>query len=274
MDRTFLKTGLFLMPVILPITLIGGIFGLIGMIIGLIVSFIICILIIRNLDRLIIRIYKARPVRPGELTELRQKAMLFSQRAGVPAPSIYITEMVLPGSFVVGRKIDKTVLVMPRRLLSMLKNEEFCALLASNIVQINDSIGLRTLAALISGIFLMIASAIRWGAVFTGFGDYNDPAPRLFWQFVMGLVSPPSAAMIHSVAMDEIDTRAAKLCKNPSAIISAVERLETNNVTGYANLGFLCLVDPKTDSFFEVLFRSHKSKENRFKNLKQEGHQS
>jgi heat shock protein HtpX len=245
MDRTLLKTALFLTPLFLPIPIIGGLFGFTGAMIGLVISFALCLYVILNVDRIILRIYKARPALPGELTDLREKTWSLSHSAGITMPSIYVTELPLPGSFVVGKNPNQTTLVIPQRLMSLLKSEEFDALLAHNIVQIDNSIRLRTLVALISGISIMFASAVRWGAVFTGFGDYNDPAPKLFGLFITGFVAPPAATMIDLVTEKDYDARAAALCKNHDALISAVVRLENNNVTGHPSLGFLCLVDPK-----------------------------
>ncbi len=263
----FFKTLLFLIPVFLPITLIGLLFGLVGAIIGLAVSFIICLLVIVNVDRIIVRLYKARAVLPAEVSSIKEKVLILSKHAGVAMPSIYITELRLPGSLIIGKSPDKTTLVIPTRLLDLLDDEEFEAMLAYNIVHINNSIGMRTLAALITGLLTMAASAVRWGAVFTGFGDYNDPAPKLFGLFVMGLVAPPAATMINLVTGQDYDDKAAALCRNTNAFISAVKRLENNNVTGYPSLGFICLIDPQREYFFEQLFQAHQSRESRIKNL-------
>jgi heat shock protein HtpX len=270
MGRRFLKTLLFLTPVYVPIILIGVLFGLIGAIIGLLISFIICMLIILNVDTIILRMYKAHP--STHISKIREKALILSNRAGVPMPSICITELPLPGSLIVGKSPYLTTLVVPTRLLNLLNDEELEASLAYNIVQINNTIRLRTLVALIAGLFTMAASGIRWGAVFTGFGDYNDPAPRLFGLFIMGLVAPPAAIMIHSVTEQDYDAEAVSLCKNPDAFISAIERLENNNnVAAYPSLGFLCLIDPQKEIFFEYFFNTHPSKERRIKNLIERG---
>lgn len=271
MSRTFFKTLLFLTPVFAPIITVGGIFGLIGAVIGLLISFILCIFIVRNADRLVLRMYRAHPVLSSDFSEILERVSTFSKYAGVSMPSIYITELPLPGSITIGKSTDKTALILPTRILNLLENKELEAQLAYNIVQINNTISLRTLAALLAGLFTMTASAIRWGAVYTGFGDYNDPAPKLFGLFMTGLAAPPAATMIQSVAKHDYDAEAASLCKNPDAFISAVERLENNNVTGYPSLGFLSLIDPQKENFFEHLFDTHPSREIRIKNLTEKG---
>jgi heat shock protein HtpX len=252
----------------LPIISLGLIFGLIGALIGLLASIILSIwFIITNVDRIIMYIYRAHHALPSESNEIRDKTRLLSERKGVREPSLYITELELPGSFIIGKNMDSTALIFPKRLIGILKNEELDALLAFNIVQINNSIRKRTIVALITGILTMSASAIRWGAVFMGFGDYDDPAPKLFSLFLMGLVAPPAATLIYSVSKEDIDSQAVNLCKDKNALISAIQHLEENNITGYPSLGYLCLVEPQKENFFESLFNMHESKESRMNKL-------
>jgi hypothetical protein len=224
-----------------------------------------------NSDKTILRIYKAHPAMRREISLILGKLEALSSRAGVRTPIVYITDLPLPGSFVVGKDPEKTVLIFPKRLLNLMKPDQIEAMFAYNLVQINDSIRIRTLVVLVASLLTMSSSAVRWGAVFTGFGDYNDPAPGLFSMFVMGLVAPPAATIIHSVNIQDYDARAATLCESICAFDSAIECLENNNVTGYPSLGFVCLVDPLRETFFEELFRTHLSKELRIKNLTNKG---
>jgi Zn-dependent protease with chaperone function len=214
-----------------------------------------------------LRAYKARPPIEGDLSNIKEKVRILSKRANVATPSVFITELLLPGSIIIGKSPDMTALVVPTRLLNLLNDAELEALLAYNIVQINKSIRLRTLVALITSLFVLAASTVRWGAVFTGFGDYNDPAPKLFELFILGLVAPPAATLIHLAAKYDYDIEAISLCNNTKAFISAIENLENNNVTGYPSLGFMCMIDSQKENFFEALFNAHPSKEIRIKKL-------
>ncbi len=266
MVKIFLRTALFLSPVYAPIMAVGGFFGLYGVLAGLLLSFTACAIIVLNVDRITAYMYRARPA-PGEMSEIRETVKRISNSAGVAQPSIYLTEQALPGSFITGKNKNKTILVVPKRLLDLLDAEEVEAALAYNIGQIDDGIRLRTLAALISGVMTMTASAVRWGAVFTGFGDYDEPAPKMFGFFAMGLAAPPAASMVHSVAQHDTDARACAIGGKPDALISAVRKLENNNARGYPSLGFICLIDPEKENFFEQLFNIHPSMETRTKNL-------
>jgi heat shock protein HtpX len=267
MNLIFLRKLLFLSPFYMPIILIGALFGLVGALVGLIVSVIICILVIKNTEKIILRLYKARPVFPGEFSKITEKTLLLSKRYGIGMPSLFVTDLPLPGSFIIGKNTQKTSLIIPGRLLKLLSEDELEATLAYGIVQINNNINFRTFAIMITGIFTMAVSGVRWGAVFTGFGDYNEPAPKLFGLFFMGLVAPPAAAILSSVTEKGLDEKAVELCGNPTALIMAMEKLETNNLAGYPSLGLLCLIDPVKETFFEELFNAHPPRETRVKNL-------
>lgn len=216
---------------------------------------------ITNIDRWLLRIYKAKPVEKGELSEIHERLSMLSFRRGVPVPSMYVTELPLPGSFIIGKNKHHTSVVIPKRLVNLMTIDQLEAVLAYNIVQINELTGKRTMVALITGILTKASSAVRWGAVFTGFGDYDDPAPKLFGLFVMGLVAPPAATMIHNVSKKDHDSEASALCRSPEKLITAIECLEANNVKAYHSLGYLSLVDPIQENCFEQLFKTHQSKE-------------
>ncbi|CAG0957151.1 MAG: small heat shock protein [Candidatus Methanoperedens nitroreducens] len=266
--NTYKRISLFIFLIIFPLIL-GIIYDKARVLIGLfILSVIIVWFIIINANKFVLLLYKARPALSGDLPEIQEKIRTLSARYGVTVPSIYITEVELPGSFIIGRDMHRTIIVVPKRLSTLLKSDEVEAVLAHNIVQIDNNIRKRTIVALITAIMTMPSLAIRWGAAFTGFGDYNDPAPKLFGLFIMGLTAPPAAALIQSLSKEDYDTKAITLSKNSDALICAIKRLESNNVTGYSSLGFLCLIDPQKETFFEYLFNVHSSQKIRAQKLR------
>jgi len=135
-------------------------------------------------------IYKARPAVAGELPVVHKITTLLSSRKGVPMPSIFFTDMPLPGSFIIGKSPINTKLVIPVRVISFLKDVELETMIAYNIAQIGPEIHRRTRVALIASLLSMAGSLARSGAVLVGFGDLDDPMPRFIGKFVKGLVSP------------------------------------------------------------------------------------
>lgn len=267
----FKKILFFLILIIIP-SISGFFYGLAGVFIGILTSLLVFIfLIIINADKFILFLYKAHLVEPGELSEIQDIILELSSRYGVSAPSVYITDIELPGSFIIGRNVKNTSIIIPKRMSTLLKNEEIKAIIAHNIVQIDRTIRKRSIVALIAGVLTMSSSAIRWVAVFTGFGDYNDPAPKLFGLFIIGLVGPPAAALIHSLPKEDYDEKAVALLDNPEALILAINDLESKNVMAYPSIGFLCLIDPQKENFFEHLFDFHPVSEVRVNNLRTKG---
>lgn len=266
------KKNLFFITLIIIPFVSGILYGFDGALIGILITLLICILfIIINADKFILLLYRARPAIEGELPGINEKIRGLSKKHGIPAPYVYFTELGLPGSFIIGRSPHKTYIVFPKRLLIILESQGVEAILAHNIVQIDNNIRKRTIAALIAGALTMSSSLFRWGAALTGFGDFNDPAPKLFGLFVTGLAAPPAAALIQSISKEDYDAKALKLLDNPDAFICAISQLESNNVTAYSSLGFLCFIDPKKENFVEHLFGVHPPTQVRIKNLTSKG---
>ncbi|NJD51364.1 MAG: hypothetical protein FIB07_00675 [Candidatus Methanoperedens sp.] len=265
---TLKRISLFIFLIIFPL-IVGILIDRARVLIGVFILLVIIVwFIIINANKFILLLYKARPALLADLPGIQEKVRILSAKYGVTAPSIYMTGAGLPGSFIIGNDMHRTIIVVPTRLSTLLNSDEIEAVLAHNIVQIDNNIQKRTIVALITAIMTMPSMAIRWGAAFTGFGDYDDPAPKLFGLFIMGLTAPPAAALIQSLSEEDYDTKAITLSKNSEAFICAIKRLESDNVTGYSSLGFLCLVDPQKETFFEYLFNVHSSQEIRAQKLR------
>lgn len=262
--KTFLKKILFLVLEIAPIVILGLLFGFIGMIIGLVVSLLVLgKYVIHYEGELILYLYKAHPAL--ELPQVLRIAGLLSNRKGVSMPSLFITNMPLPGSFIIGKSPKNTKVVIPAHVINFLKEEELEAMIAYNIAQIDADIHKRTRAALIASLLTMAASYAKSGAVLVGFGDFDDPMPKFIGKFVKGLVAPPAATLIQLIAKKDYDLEASGLYKNPDIMISTIERLGDNNVMANPSIGFLCIIDPRKEDFFDELYVTHPPK--RIQNL-------
>jgi len=113
---------------------------------------------------------------------------------------------------------------------------------------------LRTLAIMIAGIFTYGCVCCTLGAVFTGFGDYNEPAPKLFGFFFMDLLRHLLLQCFIG-GRPESDVKAGRSCSNPAGTYPGNgPNFENNNIIGYPSIGFLSLVDPVKETFFEYLF--------------------
>lgn len=268
----FLKKSLFIILEIAPIVILAIYYGFkVGIITGFLVSLIILVkYILHYEEELFLYIYRARPPMSGELPVVSKITELLTSRKGVLMPSIFFTDMPLPGSFIIGKSPVNTRLVIPVRVINFLKDVELETMIAYNIAQIGPEIHRRTRIALIGSLLSMAGSFARSGAVLVGFGDLDDPMPRSIGKFVKGLVSPPAATLILLISGKNYDQEAFSVYNNTDIMSSTINKLEENNVVANPAIGVLSIIDPKREDFFDELFVTHLRNELRMNRLYQE----
>jgi heat shock protein HtpX len=116
-------------------------------------------------------------------------------------------------------------------MLKMFDGLELEALLAHEIGHIkNKDVILNTVTAFLAGTIMFFPNFAMWCSMLAGFGQQDEPAPKLFRFMATGLVAPPAAILVHltnpakrELAADEV---AVKLTKNPQVLARTLEFLE------------------------------------------------
>lgn len=142
--------------------------------------------------RALLRWYGAQEVREGDLLDRAQeiaggevKVRLFTADIGVNALSF-------------GGARNGFVVVSPS-LLELL-DDEVDEVLTHEIRGLKDKHSMvYTVVAFIAGLITSIPTLAFWGSLLTGFGQEDDPAPNLIRLFVMSLVAPIAAFLVHLV---------------------------------------------------------------------------
>ncbi|MCW3137428.1 MAG: M48 family metalloprotease [Methanophagales archaeon] len=104
----------------------------------------------------------------------------------------------MPNAFVAGRSKRHASVVLTTGLTDLLEDEEMEAVLAYELTHINiknSSIGIVTFSWILAGMLIALVYFAFWGAIFTGFGQKDDPAPQLLKFFVTALVTPIAATI-------------------------------------------------------------------------------
>ena len=121
------------------------------------------------------------------------------------------------------------------------------------------------------------APASLWGAVFTGFGQEYDPAPKLIKFFVTSLLAPPAALLIQITSRGSVkyesDKYAALLCGSDTAIgvLSKLRDQESWEVN--PSHAPLFIANPLTeDEIYNTLFCTRPSIGDRIKRLEEAGY--
>jgi heat shock protein HtpX len=164
-------------------------------------------------------------------------------------------------------------------ILRLLSWEELEGVLAHELGHVfNRDILVSSIAATLAGAVMWLASMARWGAMFGGVGGRDDREGRGngLALLIMALLAP-FAAMLIQLAVSRsreygADESGARLCGNPGALASALEKLAIQSgrvpLAASPQTAHLFIVNPLSGQFFASLFSTHPPIEERIERLR------
>ncbi len=260
---------LFSIPVPAIVFLIfGDIAGGISLLVFLFLSYILY----RYSGKILLRWYRAEKVASLEN---------ISKKAEISPPDMYLFDHPLPLIFTVGTG-GRYAVALSSEAMDMFDKSELEILFAHEIGHIkNGDVQLNTLVALFAGSFAAVSTLALWGALFMGFGQNYDPAPRFIRFFSMGLVAPPAALvaqLLVACSREHVaDETAVELTGNSQMLVESLERLkhqvDLNQVgvnPGHAHMFPLNVLHvTELYDIHLLLFNTHPSLESRSNRLKE-----
>ena len=275
-----IKTGLLLGLLTAIILLFGR---MVGGQSGLVVAFILAL--VMNVssywfsDRIVLAMYRAQELSPGEAPYLHQTVAEIAERANIPMPRIYLIPQDTPNAFATGRGPNHAVVAVTRGILNLLSPEELKGVLAHEIGHIrNRDILIQTVAATLAGAIMFVSNMVKWAPIF-GFGASDDeeggsPVVAL----VLAIVAP-IAAMLIQMAISRsreylADETGAKLSGNPEYLASALEKLDayarSMPIHGASPAtAHMFIVNPLTAESMLSLFSTHPPTSERVRRLRE-----
>ncbi|MFZ5623569.1 MAG: zinc metalloprotease HtpX [Gemmatimonadota bacterium] len=176
-------------------------------------------------DRMVLRMYGARVVTAQEAPGLYALVDRLRQRAGLPMPTVAITDEPQPNAFATGRNPEHAVVAVTTGLLQSLPEEELAAVIAHELAHIkNRDMLISTIAAGIAGAI----GYLPYLLMFAGGRDDEDRNPAV--ELAM-IIFAPIAAMLIQYAVSrqrefEADRVGAEILGRPLALANALRRLD------------------------------------------------
>ncbi len=271
--KTVLLLGVLTGLMLLAGQLIGGQIGLaIGLAIALIMNFGSYFFS----HKIVLMMYRAKPASKKDYPELNKIVAEVAHKAGIPKPKVYIIPTENPNAFATGRNPKHGVVACTKGILHLLSKEELKGVIAHEMSHIkNRDILIQTIASTIAGVISYIAMIARWGAIFGGFGGDRD-GENVFSLLALAILTPIIALIIQLAISRSreylADETGAKIIKNPKALASALEKLETG--TRYNPLRFgnkttssLFIANPFRTTGLTALFSTHPPMKERIRRL-------
>lgn len=271
------KIFLFLGILIMLFSFLGKVLG--GnalMLIFFILSLLISLFYYYFSDKMVLKIYKAKPLPYHKFPEIHHIVREVSEIAGIKKPKIYMLPTLHPNIFSIGKNSNEGAIIFTYGILKKLNLREIKAVVAHEISHIkNGDSFIQVFSAAFATTIISIANIFRW---FITFGMETENKKFNFLYFlILGMLSPFASLLIHLLISKNreyvVDRMASKLTNDPLALASALEKLdfiikrfplEINPATSH-----IFILNPlKSPNFIFKFFNTHPRVEERVENLK------
>jgi heat shock protein HtpX len=185
-------------------------------------------------DRLVLATSGARPLDPAEAPGVHRIVEELAARAEIPKPRVYLIEDPHANAFATGRNPRNGAIAVTTGILQLLSPRELRGVLAHELAHIrNRDILVASVAAALASAVSGVANAFQLSMLFGGHAgsdDRDESSGSPLGGLAAAFVAPLAATLIQlgiSRSREFLaDEAGARLCGDPEALASALERLE------------------------------------------------
>jgi heat shock protein HtpX len=228
-------------------------------------------------DRIVLAMFKAKPVSEGDDPELYGIVRNLATRAGLPMPRVYRIPQATPNAFATGRNPENAVVAVTDGIRQLLTAEELAGVIGHELAHIGHrDILVSSIAATLAGAIMMLAYMARWALIFGGSRDQDsNPLGAL----AMAIVAPIAAIIIQMAVSRsreyQADATGAKIAGNPQSLASALEKLSVASrkipMAASPATSHMFIVKPFSGKTLLNLFSTHPPVEKRVERLREMG---
>ncbi len=216
-----------------------------------------------NSDKLVLRMYGARPVDASSAPGLHRMVETLAGNAGLPMPAVYIIDSDQPNAFATGRNPDNAAVAVTRGLLSRLNDEEVAGVVAHELAHIKNRDTLTmTVTATIAGAISMLATFGMF------FGNNRNNPLGIVGVILVAILAPLAASLVQMAISRsreyEADRVGAEICGRPLWLASALEKIErfaqgidNQRAEGNPATAHMFIINPLHAHAVDGLFRTH-----------------
>ena len=221
-----------------------------------------------NSDKMVLRMHGARQVDRQAAPEFYGLIEELAQRGGLPMPKVYIMDNPQPNAFATGRNPENAAVAATTGLLNILDRNELAGVMAHELAHVRHRDTLvMTVTATIAGAISMLATYARFGIMFGGGRDRNNPLGAI--GAIAALIVMPLAAVLVQMAISRTreygaDRGGAEISGQPLALASALAKISDAahrivNPTAEANPASapMFIINPLSGMRMDNLFSTH-----------------
>lgn len=229
-------------------------------------------------DRVVLAMYRAREIGPGEHPELRRAVERIARAAGLPLPRLFVVPQPGLNAFATGRDPQHAVVAVTEGLLAHLEGPELEGVLAHELAHVrNRDILVSAIAATLAGAVMFIADMARWASIFGGVGGRDGEERGNPLALLVAALVAPLAALLVQMAISrsreyQADATGAGLLGSGEGLARALEKLASAGkvvpVEAPAAASHVLIVSPLSGAGLFSLFSTHPPIEERIARLR------
>ena len=223
-------------------------------------------------DKIILKLYKAKPAKKTEHPELHKIIENLAKEAHIPKPKIYIIPTQTPNAFATGRNPKHAAIAVTQGLLTTLNKQELKGVLGHETAHItNRDTLITTIATTIAAIISYTALIARYALLFGG--RDNEKTGNILSLLALAIITPIIATILQLALSRSreylADEKGAKLSKQPLALANALQKLEqaTKTTKGNTATSSMFIINPFSAKGLANLFSTHPPTTERIKKL-------
>jgi len=274
--NTFKTTFLMALLTVLLVTAGGFLGGEGGMMMAFLFALIMNGVSYWFSDKIVLRMYKAKEIGPGDSPKLHRIVQELALRAQMPMPKLYLIPQEAPNAFATGRDEKHAAVAVTEGILRILDEAELRGVLAHELSHVkNRDILVGTIAATMAGAISMLANMAHWGMIFGGRSSDNREGGHPIVALAMIIVAPLAALLVQMAISRSrefgADTTGAAISGDPLSLANALRKLErgVERIPMEANpaTAHMFIVNPLTGGGLMTLFSTHPPMQERIRRL-------
>ena len=228
-----IKTFILMMILSMLLLIIGGtVGGQAGIIVALILALIMNFGAYWFSDKIALSMTRAHPITEQDDPQLYGIVREQARLAGLPMPKVYEIATDSPNAFATGRSPRNAAVAVTTGIRRLLNHDELSAVLAHEMAHVgNRDTLIMAVVATIAGAISMLAFIAQFAALFSSFGGRSDDrGGNIIGLLIIAIVMPIAAALVRAAVSRtrefQADATGARICGNPLALASALQKLE------------------------------------------------
>ena len=218
----------------------------------------------------------AKPVSREIATGFYAAVETISITAGLPMPKLYIIDDESPNAFAAGTNPEKSIICATTGLLNIMNKGELEAVVAHEMSHIkNYDIRVSMAAVALTSVIELISELVLRFFIWSD-DDNDNRNPFIVVLGLLFVMISPLLALVTRLAISRqreflADATAVSLTRYPEGMISALQKLKNNGKPlrkQNSTTANLFIVNPMKRSFFQNLFSTHPSIDDRISRLK------